>query len=71
MHEVERLMLQRRIKTAETRFGPVRFKEGICGGRVIKSMPEFADIEKISRETGLPVSEVRKAAEEDERSQSV
>lgn len=71
MHEVERLMLQRRIKTAETRFGPVRFKEGLCGGRVIKSMPEFADIEKISRETGLSVSEVRKAAEEDERSQSV
>ena len=67
--EVERATLERRVKNVETRFGPVRFKEGLLGGRVIKSMPEFDDIKKISRETGLPTGEIRKGAEEDEKSQ--
>ena len=69
MREVERATLDRRVKNVETRFGPVRFKEGLLGGRVIKSMPEFDDIKKISRETGLPTGEIRKGAEEDEKSQ--
>ena len=65
MSEVERLMLAREIRTVGTRFGNVRVKRGTLGGDVIKEMPEYDDVRRIARETGLPMSAVRAAVAED------
>ena len=65
MSEVERLMLARDIRTVGTRFGNVRVKRGTLGGDVIKEMPEYDDVRRIARETGLPMSAVRAAVAED------
>lgn len=65
MSEVERLMLAREIRTVGTRFGNVRVKRGTLCGDVIKEMPEYDDVRRIARETGLPMSAVRAAVAED------
>lgn len=44
----------------ETRFGPVRFKRKILDGAVVSERPEYDDLERIARETGLPIGEILK-----------
>ena len=42
----------------------VRIKVGKIGHEIIKSSPEYEDVRKISNETGIPVKDVMKIAEE-------
>lgn len=71
MREFERLMLARESRAVATRFGSVRVKRGLCGGEVIKEMPEYDDLRRIARETGLPMSAVRAAVAEDAEIQAL
>ena len=71
MSEVERLMLAREVRTVETRFGNVRVKRGRLGGEVIKEMPEYDDVRRIARETGLSMSAVRAVVAEDAEIQTL
>ena len=68
MNEVERLMLAREVRAVETRFGNVRVT---LGGAVIKEMPEYDDVRRIARETGLSMSAVRAAVAEDAEIQTL
>lgn len=71
LREVERLMLARESRAVKTRFGSVRVKRGLFGGDVIKEMPEYDDVRRIARETGLPMSAVRAAVAEDAEIQTL
>lgn len=51
--------LARTVETVETKYGPVRVKTG-SGFGVVKAKPEYADLAKIARETGLELSEIKK-----------
>ena len=42
----------------------IRIKVGKIGHEIIKSSPEYEDVRKISYETGVPVKDVMKVAEE-------
>jgi hypothetical protein len=42
----------------------VRIKVGKIGNEIIKSSPEYEDVSKISDETGVPIKDVMKVAEE-------
>jgi hypothetical protein len=42
----------------------IRIKMGKIGHEIIKSSPEYEDVRKISNETGVPVKNVMKIAEE-------
>lgn len=61
-HEVEREVLERRSVTIETRFGKVRVKEGLLGGKVVNRAPEFEDVKRIAAARKLPLKEVQLAA---------
>lgn len=52
----QRLKLKRSMRTLETRFGNVSIKDGFLDGKLVKSVPEFDDVVRLSREHGLPVS---------------
>lgn len=71
IREVERLMLARESRAVATRFGSVRVKRGLCGGEAVKEMPEYDDVRRIARETGLPMSVVRAAVAEDAEIQAL
>lgn len=55
----ERMKLHRSVETVETEFGAVRIKRG-SGFGIEKSKPEYDDLARIARETGLTISEVRR-----------
>lgn len=57
--ETERYVLDRRIDAFDTPLGVVRVKSAILRGKVIKQMPEFDDILKLSKEHGMSVLAVR------------
>ena len=42
----------------ETRFGTVRFKRKILNGKIVSERPEYDDLERIARETGLSIGEI-------------
>lgn len=55
----ERMKLHRSVETVETEFGAVRIKRG-SGFGIEKSKPEYDDLARIARETGLTIAEVRR-----------
>ncbi|NOT01724.1 MAG: nickel pincer cofactor biosynthesis protein LarC [Phycisphaerales bacterium] len=57
-HEVLRTKLERTFVTVQTRFGPIRIKEGRSGDRVITASPEFEDCRKAAEEHNAPLREV-------------
>lgn len=58
----ERMKLSRSVQTLETRYGPVRVKR--AGGYGIeKAKPEYEDLSRISRETGRPITVLRREIE--------
>jgi hypothetical protein len=61
-HEVERDALERRIVSVETRYGKVRVKEGLLGGKVVNRAPELEDCRKIALRRKVPMKEVQQAA---------
>jgi pyridinium-3,5-bisthiocarboxylic acid mononucleotide nickel chelatase len=60
---VAKSMLERRNHTVKTAFGPVRVKEGIFNGRIIKCKPEYDDCARIAKQAGIPLSDVYAAAD--------
>ena len=55
----ERMKLHRSVETVETEFGAVRIKRG-SGFGIEKSKPEYDDLARIARKTGLTIAEVRR-----------
>jgi uncharacterized protein (TIGR00299 family) protein len=50
----DRRILERRMETVETRFGQVRVKLGILGGRAIKASPEYDDVKAAAKRHKVP-----------------
>ena len=70
VHEVERAVLERRVVTVSTRYGKVRVKEGLRGGRVTNAAPEYEDVRRAARSKDAPLKRVHQAvmaAYEEER----
>ena len=61
--DMDRYVLERRVRETETPFGTVRVKEA-RGGGVRREKPEFEDLAGIARETGKPLAEIRRALAE-------
>jgi hypothetical protein len=57
-----RRVLDRRIRTVDTPYGPVRVKEGLVPGATWRPAPEYEDCAARAREHGVPVWEVHRAA---------
>jgi uncharacterized protein (TIGR00299 family) protein len=57
-YKVEREVLERRLETVHTRFGPVRVKLGQGGGRILNAMPEFEDCRQRAAEHKASVKDV-------------
>lgn len=62
VHSARRFVLRRTMRTVETAFGPVRVKTA-SGWGVTREKPEYEDLAAIARERGIPLDEVRRAAE--------
>lgn len=59
VHQGERYILDRRIDEFDTPLGKVRVKSAISQGKVIRQMPEFDDILRLSKQNEMPVLSVR------------
>ncbi len=57
-HRCDRRKLARAIETVGTRFGEIRVKVGLSGGRAIHAAPEYDDCAKAAQEHGVPLGEV-------------
>ncbi|MBS4206515.1 nickel pincer cofactor biosynthesis protein LarC [Bacillus sp. FJAT-50079] len=57
-----RSILQRNIVTVETKFGPIRLKQAIKKGEVLREVPEYEDVKKAAELYGVPFQEVYKVA---------
>lgn len=53
-----RLKLPREIKNIKTKYGTVRVKFGMKGGKVIKAQPEYEDCKKIALQKNIPIQEI-------------
>ncbi len=51
----DRLVLERRFETVETRFGTMRVKVGVEAGRVVTAKVEFDDAAALAAQHGQPV----------------
>jgi uncharacterized protein (TIGR00299 family) protein len=56
--EVERAILAREIRPVETEWGRVSVKLGRLGEDIVTASPEFEDLRRVSRQSGLPLKEV-------------
>jgi pyridinium-3,5-bisthiocarboxylic acid mononucleotide nickel chelatase len=59
-YETRRRVMQREIKTVETKFGKIRVKVSKMGTEIIKAAPEYEDCRKIARQFNIPLIEVMK-----------
>ena len=57
-----RTVLPRETVTVTTAHGALRVKVSRLGGRAVTATPEFADVVRLARDTGLPVREVLEQA---------
>ena len=57
-HACNRRKLARAIETVQTRFGKIRIKVGLLGGRAINAAPEYDDCAEAARRHGVPLGEV-------------
>ncbi|WP_309399001.1 nickel pincer cofactor biosynthesis protein LarC [Cerasicoccus maritimus] len=55
--EWQRTILERQLFEVETQWGPVRVKQAMRGGEVVRLKPEYDDCARIAREQGLSISE--------------
>jgi uncharacterized protein (TIGR00299 family) protein len=58
----QRLCLERRWETVQTRYGEVRLKIGIWNGKELTASPEYADCWARAQECGVPVKSVYEEA---------
>lgn len=61
--KVQKSMLDRNIKTLETRYGPIRIKEGILSGKVIKYKPEYDDCVAAANKAKVTLQTIYKEVE--------
>jgi len=61
-YNVKRKMLDREIKKIKTEYGDVRFKISCLKGKIINISPEYEDIKRLSKKTGMPIKELVKRA---------
>ena len=59
VYHPERITLERRTERVQTEYGEVRIKYA-AGHGVEKSKPEFEDLRRIAKETGMGLSEIRR-----------
>ena len=59
-YETRRRVMQREIKTVDTKFGKIRVKVSKLGDEIIKAAPEYEDCRKIARQFNIPLIEVMK-----------
>ncbi len=59
VYHPERITLERRTERMQTEYGEVRIKYA-AGHGVEKSKPEFEDLRRIAKETGMGLSEIRR-----------
>ncbi len=59
VYHPERITLERRTEREQTEYGEVRIKYA-AGHGVEKSKPEFEDLRRIAKETGMGLSEIRR-----------
>ena len=59
VYHPERITLERRTERVQTEYGEVRIKYA-AGHGVEKSKPEFEDLRRIAKETGMDLSEIRR-----------
>lgn len=57
--EVDRIRLRHHITPMETTFGLVRIKEAWWGNERLRANPEYEDLKRISKETGIPLNSLR------------
>jgi pyridinium-3,5-bisthiocarboxylic acid mononucleotide nickel chelatase len=57
-----RKVLERRLETVETEYGPVRVKVGLLDGKRVNFAPEFDDCRRWALEKGVPLKRVLAAA---------
>ena len=60
--EAARRTLERRVVSVKTRWGPVRVKLGLRGGRTVNRAPEFEDCRRLALRAGAPLKEVYREA---------
>lgn len=53
--------MERRERVVDTEWGPIRVKEGIQNGKVIKASPEYEDCRQIAEKYQLPLKFVYEA----------
>ena len=63
--KTRRLFLSRSVQEAETSLGTIRLKEASADGQVIRRIPEYDDLLRLSRERNLPLPELRRAIDKD------
>jgi pyridinium-3,5-bisthiocarboxylic acid mononucleotide nickel chelatase len=56
--QVNKLMLERSSKVVNTEYGPIRIKEGILAGKVIKQKAEFEDCIQAAKHANVTLKEV-------------
>jgi len=59
-YETRRRVMQREIKTVDTKFGKIRVKFSKLGDKIIKAAPEYEDCRKIAQQFSIPLIEVMK-----------
>jgi uncharacterized protein (DUF111 family) len=62
LERVIRLKLERRFVEVETKFGPVKIKQGLHLGKVIQAAPEFECCRKLAEKAAIPLRHVYEAA---------
>lgn len=59
-YPVERVILDRKFKTVQTKYGAIRVKMGFLDGNLIKTVPEYEDVKKLARQNSVPLVEIYK-----------
>ncbi len=64
-YDVKRMVLDREIKKIKTKFGDVRFKISCLRGKILNISPEYEDLKRLSKKTGIPLKELIKRADKE------
>ena len=59
-YETKRKVMQREIKTVQSKFGKVRVKTSRSGDAILKTVPEYDDCKKIARKLNIPLIDIIK-----------
>ncbi|UWG97215.1 nickel pincer cofactor biosynthesis protein LarC [Dehalobacter sp. DCM] len=62
-YPVQKVMCKREIRQFQTKYGIIKVKFVILGGKEIKAKPEYADCKKLARENNVPLMMIYKELE--------